>query len=188
MAIRTPEMSDDDYDRIQRIELTEFFELIGIIITTWSGIESKLFRISHAVLRTNRNLASIVFFRTPTLSGRIQLTHELVEAAFPKPDREGAHDHPLLVQWRKVHRKFERFLALRNLLAHHQFSSMGLGAESWPQIHYKVNESWRGRKKPDVDVLKLEDLRAHLVDLRTFFNNVTNCMHAIFEELGKPPR
>ena len=51
MATRTPEMSDDDYDRIQRIELTEFFELIGIIITTWSGIESKLFRISHAVLR-----------------------------------------------------------------------------------------------------------------------------------------
>jgi hypothetical protein len=49
-----------------------------------------------------------------------EIGSELVYSALPKrPDREGAHDHPDLKQWKAIHTNVKQLLSVRSRIAHH---------------------------------------------------------------------
>lgn len=57
----------------QREQTERFYRLVGECITSWAGIESKLFRIFRLLLHTDRQFAAILFYGRPTISSRFDL-------------------------------------------------------------------------------------------------------------------
>jgi len=66
-----------------RKEQDKFYVALGRAITNWSSLESQLFEITHLILGCARGLASVVFYRTPTIDSRLTLTTDLVEFILP---------------------------------------------------------------------------------------------------------
>lgn len=99
--------------------LKEFYQLIGQCIKAWATVEDKLFDICEMLLKTDRHFVSVIFFRSPTISARLELTNDLLEIRFPKI-RVGNQDkdQPVIVEWRRVKRLIGDLLPARNSLAH----------------------------------------------------------------------
>ena len=54
----------------------EFFTWLGKCITAWAQVEEHLFEICVHSLGATRHRVAIVYYRTPTLDARLQLTNE----------------------------------------------------------------------------------------------------------------
>src|SRR5580692_7435435 len=93
------------------LQLKEFYQLVGQNIKAWATTEGLLFDICEKLLKTDRTLVSVVFFRSPTISSRLDLTNELLTVRFPK-------DHPVIVQWKPIKKAMSDLLPVRNSLAH----------------------------------------------------------------------
>ncbi len=101
------------------VEAQKFYAALGQCITIWSHIEGKLFLISNLALMSDEAIAAIVFFRTPSLDGRISLTNDLVNQRLqPEPLRPGQHPPRLLKRWSKIHTKLKSNIRFRNYIAH----------------------------------------------------------------------
>ncbi len=55
----------------------EFFTWLGKCITAWAQVEEHLFEICVHSLGATRHRVAIVYYRTPTLRARLDLTDEL---------------------------------------------------------------------------------------------------------------
>lgn len=164
-----------------------FFAEIGRAITAWSSIESKLFRICQTVLQTDRELTAVVFFRTPTLKARVELTEELLKAEFKKERADGGKDHPMIAKWHDLRGKINRLSNTRNILAHHQVSWTGANGEPTRiEIAYKVNEGWRGKGTTDTR-LHVEDIIEHVGHLSEVLRDASAYMVEILALLPEPP-
>ncbi len=101
--------------------LNEFHMNVGACITQWAAIEGALYEICHKALRSDHHGTAIVFYRTPNLRQRLELTSELVYARLPKRTRRnGGHDHPHVDRWKALSKEFIALLEDRNHIAHTQ--------------------------------------------------------------------
>ncbi len=100
--------------------------MIGRCISEWAAIEETLFDIFCIVLGTEAVLASVVFYKTPTLDGRITLTNDLIDAIFPT--RAGGKPHPLVKEWKAIRQCHVDIVPYRNLMAHHPVDEVGSGS------------------------------------------------------------
>jgi hypothetical protein len=75
-------------------ERHDFYKWVGICITQWASIESKLFRICHCTHQTDKQTAAIVFFRTPTLETRWILSMSYYRWPFQSQERMGVTGTP----------------------------------------------------------------------------------------------
>lgn len=181
--VREPDISPEEADKIERANDGEFYKLVGECITTWAGIESKIFRIFRLFLHTDRQFAAILFFRAPSLDARFSTVGEIIAAAFPKTARKnGGHDHPLVIEWAKIRQRSISLVKFRNALAHQQVSRR----DGEIQVRYSENESWRGTK-PSIETIKRGDLTNHQKELTEFFKQVTDYMHEIKAVLPAEP-
>src|ERR1700731_2781989 len=97
----------------------EFFQRVGQCITQWSEIENELFRLCHLSLRCTLRRAAIVYYRTPSIEGRIALTDELIKSFLPQRDKKaGSHDHPSVKEWKDIISEIRSLLPQRNMIAH----------------------------------------------------------------------
>jgi hypothetical protein len=64
----------------------DFYQLIGECIKAWATVEGQLYDICARLLKSDPALVSVVFYRTSTLRGRIDLIDELLTVRFPKID------------------------------------------------------------------------------------------------------
>lgn len=163
----------------QTTDQAEFYELVGVAITTWGGIESKIFRAFRTILHTDRQLAAILFYRVPSLSARFETLDEIVGAAFPKGS-------DVVGEWKDIKSKCTPLIEFRNMLAHHQVSSMSDQYGSGVRIHYNENERYRG-KKPKIERILIGDLRSHVAELSSLFNLATAFMRHIVQILPAEP-
>src|SRR6266513_2014915 len=106
-----------------REEEDRFYAAIGRAITNWSSLETQLFEIAHLILGGRRDLASIVFYRTPTIETRLTLTSDLVEFVLPDYG-PGEHPDSALKTWRRLQGEIRTKLAIRNALAHDPVGSL----------------------------------------------------------------
>jgi len=162
------------------IEDAEFFRLVGLAITMWAGIESKVFRCFRILLHTDRQFAAILFYRPQSLSFRFETFDELMKAAFP------SKDHALVEEWRGVKRATDKLLKFRNMLAHHDVSKVGRDGESWIQIGYSENQRYRG-KTIEIERIKTADLEKHMVELHSLFTAATDFMQHLKAALPEEP-
>jgi hypothetical protein len=101
------------------LQLKDFYQLVGQCIKAWATVEDKLFDICDKLLKTDRYFVSVIFFRTPTISSRLDLTDELLAVRFPKTTEQNQKlYHPVVAEWKLIKTEIVRLLPERNSLAH----------------------------------------------------------------------
>ncbi len=149
----------------------EFYKWVGICIKAWATVEDRLFDLCKFALKADPKHVSIIYYRTPTIDSRLNLTTDLIESILPKRERpDGGHEHPtVIIIWRKLVKDIKDLLSIRNQLAH---ASVGvvisskiriednslISEESWLQVFTSQNEKLRGTEKPPI---KDSELPAH---------------------------
>ena len=92
----------------------EFFTWLGKCIIAWAQVEEHLFEICVHSLGGTRHRVAIVYYRTPTLNGRLELTNELARTILPARDPPaGGRDHPDTKKWDELRKQISALL--RNL-------------------------------------------------------------------------
>jgi hypothetical protein len=71
-------------------------------------------------LKTSDEKTAIVYYRTPSLSARLELLDELVRATLPRKLRKsGGHDLPIVKSWKDIYGEAKNLLGTRRRIAHH---------------------------------------------------------------------
>jgi hypothetical protein len=163
------------------IDTDAFFTWVGKCITSWAEVEEHLFEICHHVLGSTRHRTAIVYFRTPTIDARLNLTDELLLSILPRKDRpSGGHDHVDVKTWNEIRKGIIALLPTRNRLAHHPVIEKRLWPElkedyagsaavsllnmPWYESYVSDAERLRGRHE-DIKPLTVPDLSTHRVDV-----------------------
>ena len=134
----------------------DFHTYIGFCITAWAKVEEELFDVCQKCLGTPRTQAAIVYYRTPTLNGRLELVDELVLAALPQRERKsGGHDSAEVKAWRTIKADLADLLKTRSRIAHHpvsvRFRTKGsLGTPAMPELQtsFEIYMSGREQARP----------------------------------------
>ena len=97
----------------------DFYQLVGQCIKAWATVEGKLFEVCELLLKTRPHFVSVIFFRTPTISARLDLTNELLTVRFPNIKQGNQEiDQPVMLEWKYIKAEINRLLPQRNSLAH----------------------------------------------------------------------
>jgi len=153
----------------------EFLYWVGSCITAWAKVEEHLFQICAKALGAADERAAIVYYRTPSLDARLNLTDELVRTRFPKPARKsGGHPPPDLKRWDELRKDIGDLLSTRNRIAHHPVAPRtidtgGIGlldGVSWLEIYTRAAERLRGRDET-TKPLQQDDLVKHRMATHT---------------------
>jgi hypothetical protein len=159
----------------------EFYMYVGLCITAWAKVEDELFDICVDALGCTQERASIVYYRTPSLSGRIELIDELIVTALPRRTKDGDREHEDVKRWKALKKTLLGMMSIRNKIAHHpvnhavamRFRDTGdliprgqpvplenLDFQNSYWIHRSKAEGLRGRDRGQPP-LKTDDLSMH---------------------------
>jgi hypothetical protein len=116
-AMTSFEETQKEFDALS-VRQKEFYQLVGICIKAWATVEEKLLDICEHVLEVDSKFVSAVFFRSPSVSSRLDLTDDLLLMALPKRGKKDREDHPSVTEWKKIKLEIKRLLPTRNSLAH----------------------------------------------------------------------
>jgi hypothetical protein len=98
----------------------EFYALLGRCISGWSYVDQALFNIMQSCLAPHYEQSAIIYFRTPGLEIRLNLTDELVRSLLPGREKKpGEHDPPSVKEWSAICKSIKALLPERRQLAHH---------------------------------------------------------------------
>lgn len=187
----------------------EFYQWIGICITSWAKVENILFSICGIALGSTDESAAIIYYRTPTLDSRLSLTDELVRLKLPKKEKpDGGHDDSLVTEWVEIEKSIRALLAFRNAMAHqpvYMAASVDITVVSpgtpivddgvppttknWLQIYASTSEQKRG-KKISIGPITTPNLKAHYVSvwkIRERIQTFRNKALALQPKLPPPP-
>jgi hypothetical protein len=159
-----------------------FMALLGTCITEWAWIEEEIYKICQLILGTVSEHTSIVFYRTPTLEGRLSLADELMGTIFPKPEN-GEHLHFDAGIWSKLLSDLRFQMPIRNQLAHSPTGAgiFGFTDERTGKIDeiveikmqsYPHDQEMHRPKKPNRKLLHHEDLETHLNAVRAIYSRL----------------
>ncbi len=172
----------------------EFHMMVGYCIAEWARVEDKLFQICQRCLGCSPQRAAIVYFRTPTIRSRLELTDELIRTVLPNLKKKaGDQDHPDLKLWTKLLKDFKEPLEIRNRMAHHPvWFHLVSGSDpanlSMPEwyffIHISNQERQRGRPKElsPSDPLIIADLKSHLNAVGKLKDRLHNFLYNMLEK------
>lgn len=147
----------------------KFFMWYGVALAQWQSIEWILYLITHAILKTQSDYSSIVFFHIQSPSAKITLVDKLIRAAVPKEIIEK--------DWKLLLKRLRSATDDRNKLAHHMPSPTDETAGGTPTKYalmpHMLNFS-RERGKP-IPADKLQEIahgfEALTLDLWRFIGN-----------------
>ena len=162
-------------------EENEFFMLVGRAVTEWAEVEDHLFHITHSILHTSRELAAIVFYRTPNIDARLTLTNDLMTTLCP-PIESGDHKPQWLITWEKLQRDIKGELPTRNQLAHHPYSPFVDVLQSEDGEDYEIATIRPGivmspaemlrKHRASLPLLDKKDVQTHLATVKKFVNRL----------------
>jgi hypothetical protein len=100
--------------------IDKFYLLVGKCIKAWATVEGLLYEICAKLLKSDAPLVSVVFYRTPTISARIELVNDLLAVRFPKTKINNQWlDQAVIKEWKAIKKQISDLLPQRNSLAHH---------------------------------------------------------------------
>lgn len=166
-----------DFGELRR----EFYFWVGVAITEWAHVDAELFQICSAVLRSPTHLAAIVYYRSQTLSGRLDLTDELVCTLVPISERKD--EGQLWRAWQRARKAIRDEIPIRNQLAHSPTAPHLTPAPGWPTettissvppdiwfaSYVAQAERMRGRSE-DKEPLKVDDVKEHVQKVGAIIN------------------
>jgi hypothetical protein len=166
----------------------EFFKWVGICIKEWAKIERELFDLCSIVLNADIKHVAIIYYRTPSIEGRISLTDDLLKTLWQK--QPGQHETTELRNWKEIRNVIRSLIPVRNLIAHApinynisvevEVDQSGSGApsgvrsqKSWIEIATSPQEMLKTGKR-----LSIRDSDGD-VNMQTHFRDI----HAIWNRL-----
>lgn len=182
-----------------------FYMMVGHCITEWAKVDDELFRIFSDCVGPYEQSA-IIYYRTPGLNVRLELTDEIVKSVLPRPPRKsGGHAHPSVTAWKDTVEGFRGLLGTRRRIAHQPIVvkhgatwplnldlSYMLAPPSWFEINVSQHEQVRSDEIPAA--LNVDDLEAHLTAVATlrdrlqhFFSNVLTKRESASSAPSLPP-
>lgn len=147
---------------VRTAESAKFHMAVGYCITAWADLEEQLFKICAKSLGSSDVAAAVVYYRTPTLDGRLKLCDELVRIVLPpKTQKVGGKDHPGVAAWKKLRKRAEDLLRTRSRIAHHPVNQFTISIKNLAtgKIEYESSEL-------ENYVSKQEQLRGRSAHLR----------------------
>ena len=175
----------------------EFFETLGRCIAAWATVDEELFRNFRECLGPHEQSA-IIFYRTPGLDVRLNLTDEIVKSVFLRTDQSNAHPPPGVKAWNALVSKFKTLLHVRRRLAHHpvgqrwrsENGSALLGSSEiggsmlnepfYSRLEVDVGEHERARRSAtSFEPLTIADLRQHLSSVRALANALNDFLRDV---------
>jgi hypothetical protein len=191
-------MTENSQERLQKSG-DDFHMMLGYCIAQWATVDEELFLIFRHCLGPYEQSA-IIYFRTPGLNVRLNLTDEIVLSVLPEKERiSGGHDHPSVTAWKAAIADFPALLAVRRRIAHHPVAprhmvlggallgEMGLNnamlgstgtRESWFEIYESRHEKMRG-KSGGRSPLTFEDLQDHLTRVHALGDGLHAFLHEV---------
>jgi hypothetical protein len=140
----------------------EFYQLIGECIKAWATVEGQLYDICAKLLKSDAALVSVVFYRTSTLRGRIELIDELLTVRFPKTE---VKNDAVTTAWKSVKQQMTNIIPIRNSLAHHPVKMIISPGDPGTGLTHKFESSTSDKEnlrgKPPRRVAE-EELKPHL--------------------------
>jgi hypothetical protein len=170
---------------------------LGMCITEWSNVEIHLFDICKAILKTTQEHTAIIYYRTPTLDSRLELTTEIVGTVLQLKADNGQHVHDDASQWNKLSQRIKDVFPIRNQLAHSpvgptlvdengNFLRAVTDGERYRFISYPSHQE-KARPKTNKKPLKLSDLKNHLATTANLHTDVGMFLHATLpKHIPKP--
>jgi hypothetical protein len=188
MPEETPPMAQHGLSDEER----EFLHQVGRAITDWAQIDQRLFQIFAAILKSSKQHAAILYYRTNTIGGRLVLVDELVKTVLPPKDPpDGGHDHPITIEWKKLNGAISDALQVRNQLAHSPSGPM-VDTEDKPEGGFAITDIWWASYMSDTEKLlgrppkpelKVGDVKDHVqvvgqlwIRLRIFENTLSTLL------------
>jgi hypothetical protein len=182
-------LTDDPFpDR----EHEDFYKWVGVCIKEWTNIEKALFYFCSFVLKSETKHVAIIYYRTPSLEGRLSLTDDLIRSLFPK--KPGEHDHSILVTWAEILSDIRSLVPIRNALAHWpvrykrsiqaRATDSGvaeiISEQTWMEIATSANERL---KKGTEQSYRFDDLIKHRTDVRALWDRMEALSKALEQTL-----
>jgi hypothetical protein len=174
----------------------EFHMMIGYCVAEWAAVDDALFLILRDCIGPYEQSA-IIFYRTPSLDARFNLTDEIVRSVLPKPARkDGGHEDVRVMKWKEAIGDYSNLLATRRRIAHQRVgirmkvtfghtskTSAFNERPSWYEIYTNQHESLRG-KKSDLQSLGLQDLCDHWVKVKALSERLYGFLHGVLTKHG----
>lgn len=98
-------------------EDSEFFMWVGRCIKRWAEVETHLFEICDWTMNTHRSIATIVYFKTPSLDARMTLVDELIKRTID-PKNGDTNATEILRRWDRFFKDSNKLKTIRNSIAH----------------------------------------------------------------------
>lgn len=132
----------------------KFLCLIGESITVWSFIDRALFILFDKALVATTQKAAIIYYKSPTLRGRVSLLDALLKHVLKNRSLEA---------WKKINRRIEDLAAIRNVIAHEPPKRLGTSRKGRAVYIYSlhVEPAKRLAGRP-ANVMYAKDLRSHI--------------------------
>jgi hypothetical protein len=178
----------------------EFYTYVGRAITEWASVDDVLFGVFRGCIGP-LTASAIIYYRTPGLDTRFQLTDELVTATIqPLPKKPGSHTNPDLVAWKAAIEGYQALLAVRRRIAHQpiqlgslsatdqnelnaaiaKFSTTGEWSAPLPTFEIFARHERRRTKEQGKPPLKVDDLKQHVQDVAALTLRLRVFLHSTF--------
>jgi hypothetical protein len=167
----------------------EFHIEMGYCISAWARVDDELFRIFRDCIGP-LDQSAIIYYRTPGLNVRLDMTNELVQTTLlPSWERPG-HADPRLKAWKAAIKPSRDLLSVRRRIAHqpvrweprHVGTRLG-AAPSYVELYVGANERLRD-SQAKLPPLNIDDLRSHRAAVNQLSERLREFYHDV---LIKPP-
>lgn len=118
-------------------ELDRFFAAAGRCIVGWSFIDRVLYDVFETALGAEPAKASIIYYRSPSLSDHLVLTDKIVGVTL-----KGTAEHKA---WNDLKKRVEKLSPVRNKVAHHPITQFWVSSASGDQEWFAYVEEVRKR-------------------------------------------
>jgi hypothetical protein len=104
-----PKATESDEETLETI-IAPFYRAVGKASASWQHIEASLFILAHAIMQTDYQYSSIVFFLIRSADSKVKLVDRLCHAHFDKTI--------IKKEWTPLLKDLNSAVEIRNSIAH----------------------------------------------------------------------
>ncbi len=139
----------------------EFHMLMGYCIAEWATVDESLFMIFRDCVGPYEQCA-IIYYRSPGLDIRLNLTDEIVRSILPK-HKPGEHPADSVKEWDSIKKNFSNLLSVRRRIAHQPVNITFIPGRrvAIPTVNKEAFARYSAQPQPSFDIFasKHEEIR-----------------------------
>jgi hypothetical protein len=141
-------------------EVTEFYRLLGMCVSSWAFVDRRLYEIFHHAIKLHYKHSAFLYYRNRAFNERLRVVDDALKMALTKEQFEN--------EWRPLRDDIADLSHTRNIFAHHPTLRTGTSKDGKPLDIYTIRiepyERVLNRDYPGLrgkNELGVEDLMQH---------------------------